>query len=221
MTKIEYKIMKKNISGTSIIEAMVVLLVVLIAITWAYDMFANAIRVTEWSENKLMAISIAKEWIEAVTNIRDTNWKVLPWDYKNCWNVLNYNTDCFNDNVTFNDIPDNWSFTVWKDTNDYRWKLTQYSSWSYSDSTYRTNFQVGIDTLGFFTQTGTVNNLKPIFTREIEINYLEDGILWTFTSSEEQKMQVKSIVQWSDSSSKNVRKVEMETILTNWKNKID
>jgi Tfp pilus assembly protein PilV len=70
--------MKKNILATSIIEAMVVLLIVLIAVTGAYDMFSNAIRITDGSEHKLMAISMAKEGIEAVTNIRDTNWKVLP-----------------------------------------------------------------------------------------------------------------------------------------------
>jgi Tfp pilus assembly protein PilV len=53
--------MKKNILATSIIEAMVVLLVVLIAITGAYDMISNAIRVTDGSEQKLIAISMAKE----------------------------------------------------------------------------------------------------------------------------------------------------------------
>lgn len=214
--------MKKNILATSIVEAMVVLLIVLIAVTWAYDMFNNAIRVTDGSKNKLMAISMAKEWIEAVTNIRDTNWKVLPWDYKNCWNVLNYNVSCFNSNTITFDIPHWESFTIWRDTTDFRWKLTQKNTaWWYPNSTYRTNFQVGLDSLGFFTQSGSVNNLKPIFTREIQINYIEDNISWTFTNSQEQKMKIKSIVQWADSSSANVRKVEMETILSNWKNTIN
>jgi hypothetical protein len=186
-------------------------------------MFANAIRVTDGSEQKLMAISMAKEWIEAVTNIRDTNWKVLPWDYKNCWNVLNYDIDCFNsNNSTVYDIKHWLSFIVDKDITDYRWKLTNFATWNYSSQIYRDNFQVWLSWDWFYTQSwSSTNTLKPIFTREIQINYLEDWLLGGFTNSEEQKMQVKSIVQWSDSSSTKVRKVEMETILTNWKNKID
>lgn len=219
--------MKKNILATSIIEAMVVLLVVLMAITGAYDMFSKAIRVTDGSEHKLMAVSIAKEWIEAVINIRDTNWKVLPWDYKNCWNVLNYNLTCFgNDNNTpITDIANNWSYIVDKDPTDFRWKLNSFATWLYSSQTYRGNFQVWLSGSWFYTQSwSSTTSLKPIFTREIQIKYLDD---WELPNnipadfSNEQKMQVKSIVQWKDSSSDKIRKVEMETIITNWKNKKD
>jgi hypothetical protein len=43
---------------------------------------------------KIQAIQIAREGIEAMTNIRDTNWKMLSTDNKNCWNTLNYDTNC-------------------------------------------------------------------------------------------------------------------------------
>ena len=115
--------MLKNIKATSIAEAMIVLLIVLIAVSGAYQMFNNSIRVTDSSEYKLMAISMAKEGIEAMHNIRDTNWKILPGDYKNCWNVLNYNINCLNSNTTTYDIEDNGSYIVWNDPNDKRWKM--------------------------------------------------------------------------------------------------
>jgi hypothetical protein len=177
-------------------------------------MISNAIRVTDGSEQKLIAISMAKEWIEAVTNIRDTNWKVLPWDYKNCWNVLNYNINCFNSNGTWNDIDDGKSFYVNKNTTDFRWWLYEKPTSVYSDSDYRRDFQVWLTASWFYYQNWADTTLKPLFTREIQINYLPDGT--AALTSERQKMHVKSIVIWSDSSWALLIKVVMENFLTNW-----
>jgi len=209
--------MKKNIVATSIIEAMIVLLIVMMAITSAYDMFTKSVQVVDSSGFRLQAISMAKEWIEAMTNIRDTNWKVIPWDYTNCWNTLNYDTDCLNDSTTTYDIPNNASFTILRDPSDYRWKLTTQPTWLYSDSIYRNDFEVGYDSNWFYTQSwGTA--LNPPFTREIKIQYLDDWYTWWTVDSNHQKMQVTSLVQWKDQASDNVSQVELVTILTNWKN---
>ena len=131
--------MKKNIRATSIVEAMIVLLIVTMAITWAYSMFSQSIKVTDSNGYKIQAISIAREWIEAMTNIRDTNWKVLPWDYINCWNTFNYNINCHGNTSTSTDILA-WSYTIYKDPADYRWKLESNTTWDFSSPTYRSNF---------------------------------------------------------------------------------
>lgn len=215
--------MKKNIIATSIVEAMVVLLIVMLAVTSAYDMFTKSVQVTDSNGHKLQAISMAKEWIEAMINIRDTNWKIMPWDYKNCWNTLNYDTDCLNSNTTIYDIPNNSSFTISKDPVDYRWKLTQQTSWLYSSWAYRTSFWVWYDTDWFYTQNSTLfdplNPLFPIFTREIKIQYLNDWYTWWAVNSDHQKIQVTSLVQWKDQSSAENKKLELTTVLTNWRNK--
>jgi hypothetical protein len=39
--------MKKNILATSIVEAMIVLLIVMMAVTSAYDMFSKSIKLTD------------------------------------------------------------------------------------------------------------------------------------------------------------------------------
>lgn len=53
--------MKKNILATSIAEAMVVMLVILIGITGSYQMFSQSIKTVDSSEFKIRAISMAKE----------------------------------------------------------------------------------------------------------------------------------------------------------------
>jgi hypothetical protein len=69
-----------------------------------YNIYGSSIKLSNSTENKITAISIAREGIEAITNIRDTNNLLFKADLKNCWNVLNYNANCIGDNTTNNDI---------------------------------------------------------------------------------------------------------------------
>jgi len=202
---------------------MVVTLIVSIWVVWMYKIFFNSTNLIDSTANKIQAISIAREWIEAMTNIRDTNWLVLWSDFKNCWNTLNYNSACIwaTTPSTSTDIPDNWHFKIYKDTSN-NWKLSAQTPTSsdYLDSTYRTNYRVWITGSWFFTQTWVTitNSLKPVFTREIKINYIDTN--WTsLHPSNDEKMKITSLVQWGDRSWNKVHKIKFESILTNWKNK--
>jgi len=48
------------------------------------------------TENNIKAINIAREGIEGITNLRDTNWLRFSSDRINCWRVIDYNGDCIN-----------------------------------------------------------------------------------------------------------------------------
>ena len=92
--------------------------------------------------------------------------------------------------------------------------------WSYSVSpAYRNWNRVWLDNQWFYTQSWSMTELIPLYTREIKISYLEDNINSAYSGSNEQKMEVTSLVQWMDKSSDNVHKVELKTVLSNWKNK--
>jgi hypothetical protein len=67
------------------------------------------------------------------------------------------------------------------------------------------------DSKRFYTQLSG-DLFTPIYTREMQVNYL-DG------DSNTDRIEVIAIVQWSDPSSTAPQKVEMSTILTNWKAK--
>ena len=197
--------------ATSVIEAMVVLLVVVMWIIWMIAIFTSSQKLSNWTSNKIQAIQIAREWIEAVKNIRDTNWTIFSSDTANCWNVDNYNNSCVWDNSTTYDISI-WSYKIYQDSSDNRWYLSKKttSETEYKKSAYRNEMKVWLDSNWFFTQTGTMTEIKPLFTREIKISYPS----WNSNTS---KMKVISLVQWVDNSSKKVRKVELSSILTNWK----
>lgn len=202
--------MKLNKKATSIIEAIIIILIVVTWVTWMYKIYSNSIKLATWTKNKIQAIQIATQWIEAFTNIRDTNWQVFPGDTTNCRNTLNYDWSCIwatNNNHRIG----SWSYIIYIDNSNFRWNLSKKTwLWSdYSDSTYRSNFRVWLNSKSIYTQTWVLDNLKPIYTREILVSYPD----WTFTWS----LLVKSKVMWADNTTNTHREVELEQILTNWK----
>lgn len=200
--------MKLNKSWTTIIEAIVVMLIVTVWIIGASSIYQKSQNLANTTKNRLIAIDIAREWIEAVTNIRDTNWTLFVANTDYCWNTKDYNANCITSNLQTNNIAI-WSYIITRNT-DNRWILTSRTTWSYSNSTYRNNFRVRKDTNWFYTQS-TWTNFKPEFTREIKITYP-----WPSNINPRIKMKVESIVSWADSSKKTHHTLTLETELTNW-----
>ncbi len=201
---------KINKKATSIAEAMVIMLVVVSWVTWMYHIFYKSTQLSTSTTNKIKAIQIATQWIEAMTNIRDTNWLLFSSDYNNCWNALNYDSQCiWYDTDNSYQIKNSWSYKIYRNFNN-RWYTSSWITADYSDSNYRDFFRVWLNNW-IFTQTWTTINLRPVFTREILINYLPN---WLETDP---KMEITSIVQWSDWSSSVPHKVELKQVLSNWK----
>ncbi len=206
--------MKINKTATSIAEAMVLMMIIVTGVTWMYKIYNSSIRLERATSNKIIAINIAREWIEAMKNIRNTNWILFSSDVNNCWNTLNYQNACVWDNISWTDIENNKSYVIYKNQQD-RWTLTWSTTWLYSDNIYRNEHRVWLDLDWFYTQTWTIDNLVPLFTREIKINYI--NTTWSTVDSNDEKMEVTSLVQWKDNTSTSVHKVELIQLLSNWK----
>lgn len=192
---------------TSIVEALIVMLIVVTWVVWMYNIYNNSMRVSESSSNRVRAIAIAREWIEAMTNIRDTNWLLFSANNTNCWNTLNYDWSCITADIEIS----SWSYMIYKNLND-RWYLSWITlNWNYSTWTYKNDFRIKLDNNWFYTQSGWTNFL-PWFTREIKISYA------TWETSPYQKMNVESIVRWTDNARNSWNyEVKLSTLLTNWK----
>ena len=208
--------MKENKKAVSIAEILVVMLIIVTWVVWVYNIFSQSQKLSTTTKNRIEAIQIARGWIEAMTNIRNSNWILYASDHKNCWNTMNYNGDCISNTTgsTNTDII-SWSYTIYTDSYN-RWILSKKNTDSFRNPIYRDNFKVTKNTNNLYTQTWW-NQFKPIFTREIKISYIEDTNDDTQINSNDEKMKVISLVQWSDSSWDKPHKVELETILTNWK----
>lgn len=208
--------MKLSNSWTSVIESMIVMLIVTIWIVWTYTIYTNSMKISDSTSYRIQAISIAKDGIESITNIRDTNWILFWANIDNCWNTYNYNWAC----ITADWTPSyeytyisTWSYIVYKDIDDrfiLSWATNLISSLNYKDLNYRNYFKVQKDILWFYTQSWGTSFL-PTFTREIKISYPDN-------LNPPQSMKVESIVRWADSSKPSWNyEIKLENTLTNWK----
>lgn len=202
--------MKKSKSASSMVEAMVILMIVT---TWALGI----IQIMDWSyrmintfNDKLTAVQLAKDALEGFANIRDTNRKSFPVDYKNCWNTDNYNIDCVWDDTGANDIRA-WEYVIFQDPADLRRYL---SKWSINDSDSDNDFKVYKDSSWFYVQTDpskapTETFEETYFTRKLIVSYVDEN--WEeILDTNSDYMKAKVIVDY--------RKwdLENELILTNW-----
>lgn len=139
-----------NRRGTSIIEIMVVIVVLSVGIVGAYNIVMSGQKLSATSTNKIKAINIAREGLELVENIRDTNWLKFSSDYDNCWKVRDYNPSCIGTAGTY-DIPAG-SYILSQDS-DSRWTLESRSQTStYTGSLV--SFPVYINSQGLISGTG-------------------------------------------------------------------
>lgn len=209
-----------NKKWVTIVELMVVVAILWLGIAALLQTIGSGIDYTRDTENKIKAINIAREGIEGMTNIRDTNWLRFSSDKINCWKVKDYSSSCIGSVLPPYPI-DPWyiatgSYTIF--TNNGVWFLSGVATIPATTwIPYKNAYPVNLDSKGFYSQTGITNtlqctslrktNCRTIFTREILIGIppptTQTGIL-----------SVKSIVRWIDG---RPQSVILETTLTNWK----
>ena len=159
-------ILLRRLQGSTMIELMAVLAIMGMGIAGLLETIGSGIYFAKDTENNIKAINLAREWIEGVINIRDTDWLRFSGDRVNCWRTKDYNWACIND-PSFIWLINSGSYTLY--TKNGAWLLSgatqinPVSNWS----GYKSMYQVGLDSGGFFTQTGvltlqTCSNQKKI-----------------------------------------------------------
>ena len=81
----------KNIKGETIAETIIAVTILAIGITITSTLMSTSIQNMNNSKNRIIAINIAREGLEAIRNIRDTNWLRFSGKRRICWNHLPQN----------------------------------------------------------------------------------------------------------------------------------
>lgn len=199
--------MKNNSKkAITIIEVMVSLLIIMVGLIWIYDIYGRSQKLAIATENRVKATSMAREVIEAMQNIRDTNFLIYSADPQNCWNTQGYSPLCLNAPGITHKIQ-SWSYIIYKDVDANRWKIEEKDpwDWDFSNEAYRNMFRVKLDDNWFYTQTWWTEFL-PIFTRELIITYPQNDT-----------MKISVLVSWKDSSRIWFSTYTLDSIITNWK----
>ncbi len=200
----------------TIVELMVVLAILWLGITALLQTLSASINFAQDTENNIKAINIAREWIEWVTNIRDTNWNRFSSDKINCWKVKNYSSACVGENYATNSIYlTGWSSTIYSQNG--LWYLSgilnppnPWTNWSI----YKNIYQVWLDSNWFYTQTGVSATSCSVFNQKSCKTLFTREVILTVPNNSTGVLMVKSTARWFD---RRPQSVTLETTLTNWK----
>lgn len=229
----------KTKSGETLLEVIMAVFIVATGSAAATGLIVSSLQANSFSRDSLVAMNLAVEGIEAVRNIRDTNWLKYSFDKEHCWNVLP-DRSCYDPGSSSapasTDLIDSKNYTVDLDPVSFNWKLTDVQNGvididkdndPYVLNTIYLNSAGGSDQQPLYVSenaraglscssplTCTANPSK--FHRMIQIKYLADSNSGsnTPTNQNSQTMLVTSIVEWKNASS--VHNVTLNTVLTNY-----
>lgn len=224
------RFLKLEKKGWTLIEVITVLAIIAIGVVWSFAIIWSGQKLSNNTESTIKAINIARDGIEWLTVIRNTNWIRFSSDRANCWNAKWYDmtlwVNCIGEVSMVHDSKI-WTGSYVITSVNGIWSLsgitTAGTTASYSGSSwpfYLSTYRVSNDDQWFAIQNGTSypttcttytnTGCMLKFAREIHITYSGTG-----------SMQAQSIVRWLDpaySGSAMYKHVILETSLTNWKN---
>ncbi len=193
----------------SIIEIMIWIFIFTIWIISVYSLIINTLQLNDYNKNYIIWANLAREQIELVRNIRDSNYEKIQvynqlnpitnnhtntfefWKYYKIENIFSTNWDVFP--VRINEIIDFWE---WE--NEVNWKMQ--------------NYRLCIDDKNLYTFDCSWNEETPFF-RYIKIEKVEHWEEWS-TELIKDAFLVKSKVIWY---SRWYKEFEINNIFTDFK----
>lgn len=195
---------------------MVAITVVTIGVVGAYQIAFKGATLAATTENRIKAINIAREGLEIMENIRDTNWIKLSSDYKACWDVLNYDVTCIGSSTGASAIRINTASYVTGQNPNGTWTLIAIPSPSTVRGTYKTQFPIYLDADGLVSQSGAftalctpavTSNCVTRFTRQIIVTRPADY----------STIQIEAVVTWTEPGKDTPYEIRIPYTLYNWK----
>ncbi len=221
---------KLNQKGQTLIETLVAAFILTMGISAALGLAQYSLHATSDIKQRIIAIGLAREGLEAVKNIRDTNWLQGTVE-STCYNFQSgefngqHNANCYTNwlnpktDYSYN-ISSSGTYALWFDTSDdYRfWQLVPTNDFGLNYSPGKTS-----KGLYFAEPNVTVSTSNSGFGRAITIS-TENGV-FPFDQDTGGRLTVTSEVWWhdtkcpiSDSIPTNPNcKIKLQTYLTNWK----
>ncbi len=201
----------KNISkkAFSIIEILVAILIFALWITSIYMLINSSLKANSYNKNQIIAANLAREELELVRNIRDSNYKVLK-----IWNLKN---------PSLNDYSNNNKFLtghIYKIENDYSFwatfpiKIEEIIDFWEGKSELEgkmNNYRLCITNTWLYTYncSSSTWNKKTKFYRYLKVEEVKT-ISWVINNA----LKVTSKVIWYING---YHEIEISTILTDWK----
>jgi len=203
---------KYNIKGFSIIEVLIWVFVFTLWMVGIFAIITSTLRINDYNENYIIASNLAREQLELVRNIRDSNYSnVKPFNLKNPNWTSFWSTDKF----------EFWSkYKIWNDYSNTSLfpikveKITDFWEWKAELNWKMLNYRLCLDNKNRYTYDCISTwNTKTDFYKYISIDKVKYSS-WPNIKIINNSFLVKSKVIWYK---KWYHEFEVKTIITDWK----
>ncbi len=230
----------KNQAGQTLIETVVAVFILVMGIVAALGLAIYALNASSNVSKQIIAIGLAREGVEAVKNIRDTNWLKDSLTVNGCYDFTsntNNAANCYTNWLSpssCNSPNNDKGYCIDPPGGSKGYQLgyvtdTGKKFWDFNSS--NNNWGLDLDTdptsgafVGFYIPRTNRADGNSDFYREV---ILTTDNTAPYNKSNLQKLLVQSQVWWTDkkcpraatfAAAKVTCKVELKSYLTNWKN---
>jgi len=194
----------KNIKGETIAETIIALSVLAIGVTIASTAILSSLRNMNNAKNRIIAVNLAREGLETMRNVRDSNWLQYSDRRRECWNHDPSQTPCEGDTP----LPPG-SYVIYRDVND-RFLLAEATAENQrlflidSNLSFDSNEDGDLENdIDFYNHTEGVDNPlgKAVentnFRRLIQIEYVDNaGELLAISQIDEPAESINTVTEW-------------------------
>lgn len=183
----------KNTSAETLAEVLIALIVLSVGAVGAMTLVSMSIRANSEAEERLIAYNLAREGVEAIRSIRDTNWLRFPGDRANCWDVLpdiNDPTTC----ASYDKLSDRSPYIVSPNIGDanmlFTWQLAPLVDASANPVLYKAQFDddeiLYLHDYSAWCGSYCADNEESPYSRTVSV-----------TDGDEDSLEVISTVTWT------------------------
>lgn len=195
--------MKKDKKWFSIIEILIWIFIFSIWLWAIYMLIISTMKLNDYSKNSIIASNLARESIELVKNIRDSNYKNY---YK--WNSITDST--FFKTWAYYKVENNFS-SAWDRIINIQ-EITDFWEWKSEIMWKMQNYRLCLDREQRYTYDCITSwNRKTIFYRYLKIDDVKYNSWWIINI--DNALKITSKVIWYNNS---YHEVELKTILTDF-----
>lgn len=203
---------KNNKKAFSIIEVLIWIFIFTLWLTGIYAIITSTLKINDFNKNYIIASNLAREQLELIRNIRDSNYsKFKPFNLKNP-NWISYsNSDKFefwkyykieNDYSDFSTFPIKLS------------EITNFWEWMLELDWKMLNYNLCLNNKNLYTfDCTTSSNKKTDFYKYVKITEVKYEI-WGITTTIQNAFLLTSKVLWYK---RWYHEFEVKTIITDWK----
>lgn len=224
------KLLKRK--GESLAETVIALFVISVGVAGGFMLVLNSLRTGMSISDRVEAINLAREGIEAVRTVRDSNWIKYAGDRRNYWNCADTETCGDEDKIEAGkkyavDFDENLEWRLYEAPNntlDLKDGLPNSCLGNTAEDCF---FALAFkhcagEKVGYYTNNkeaavklwdceDEIITDEPRFFRQISFNYKDDP----YTTDDENILEATVLVEWFDQNEA-VKKIEMTTYLTDF-----